>query len=84
MSKFIVTFGSGQLEDFCVDPLKVMLVIEDDTELAARSQVMATSVGNRFCTSYKYNEVVKEFSEKYKMQEISLDDLMELRVGRAI
>lgn len=79
--KTVITFGSGQLTEFFVRPTNVMLVIEAENELEARNKVFAfDGIGERFCTSYNYEEVKEEFTAKYGMKEYSLEDLESLRI----
>ena len=75
MKKYIITFGSGQLQMFNGNSMDVMLVIEADSEAFARDMVRRTEIGNNFCTSYPYtDEVVEEFIA-YGMKEYTLEDL---------
>lgn len=63
MNKYIITFGSGQLTDFSVNPNNVMLVIEAKNENEARMQAFNyPGIGERFCTSYNY---MKNFIKIY-------------------
>lgn len=78
--KTIITFGSGQLTNFNVKPLDVMLVVEADSEKFARQQVFDSVIGTNFCTSYSYEKYVQEFTEQYGMQEYSLEELMSLQL----
>lgn len=79
--KYVITFGSGQLTEFYVRPVNVMLVIEAENELAARQSVFDfPGIGGRFCTSYKYDEVKDEFINRYGMTEYSLEDLEMKRI----
>lgn len=81
MKKFIITFGSGQLTEFYVNPYTVMLVIEAEDENKAREQVFQfPGIGDKFCTSYRYDDVVDVFKIKYGMQEYTLDDLESKRL----
>ena len=75
MNKYVITFGSDQLPEFPGNSLKVMLVIEADSERYARDKVFNTSIGGNFCTSYKYDDVAEEFKELYDMEEYTLEDL---------
>ena len=80
MDKYIMTFGSGQLPEVShkVRPLKVMLVIEADSEYEARDIAFKSFVGKKFCTSYPYSKA-GEFKDKYNMEEYSLEELEGLR-----
>ena len=80
-SKWIFTFGSGQLPELktSINPMDVMLVIEAEYEREAREQVFKSFIGPYFCTSYPYEQHVAEFKEKYNMQEFSLKDLNIMR-----
>ena len=75
-TKYVITFGSGQLTEFFVRPTNVMLVIEAEDECQARQQAFNfPGIGGRFCTSYKYDDVKDEFLKQYGMKEYSLEDL---------
>ena len=75
-TKYVITFGSGQLTEFFVRPTNVMLVIEAESEDQARQQAFNfPGIEGRFCTSYLYEEVQDEFLNLYGMKEYSLDDL---------
>ena len=80
MSKYIITFGSDQLPEVAhkVRPLKVMLVIEADSEYEARDIALKSFVGKKFCTSYPYSKA-QEFKDNYNMEEYSMKDLEGLR-----
>ena len=79
--KFIITFGSGQLTEFYVRPTNVMLVIEAENVESARNKVFNfPGIGERFCTSYNYDEYANEFKEKYGMSEYTLEDLENKRI----
>jgi hypothetical protein len=78
--KYIITFGGGQLPEFMVNPLKVMLVIEAPTEHEARQLVMNTEpIFDKWCTSYDYEAKAEEFQRRFKMQEYTLEELLALR-----
>ena len=80
-TKYVITFGSGQLTEFFVNPANVMLVIEAENEKWARQKIFNfPGIGQSFCTSYDYNEVKDEFMNKYGMKEYSLDDLESKRI----
>lgn len=80
-TKYVITFGSGQLTEFFVRPTNVMLVIEAEDEDQARQEAFNfDGIEGRFYTSYKYDEVKDEFMNQYGMKEYSLDDLESLRV----
>ncbi len=78
--KYIFTFGSGQLTQlqYVLNPLKVMLVIEDIGEQKARDKVFKSFIGKKFCTSYPYSHAI-EFKNKFGMQEYSLETLINLK-----
>jgi hypothetical protein len=60
--KYIITFGSSQLDEFCVNPTSVALIIEAENEMEARKIVFEyPGIGERFCTSYPYASVIDEF-----------------------
>ena len=81
MKKYVITFGSGQLTEFFVRPTNVMLVIEAEDENSARQKVFDfPGIGERFCTSYEYDEVKDEFKNKYGMKEYTLEELESLRI----
>ena len=75
MKKFFITFGSGQLEEFNINPQHTMLVIEAKDENSARSQVFNSKIGAKFCTSYLYSKA-EFFKEHYAMIEITLKELL--------
>ena len=81
MNKWIFTFGSGQLPDIqkTINPMKVMLVVEAETENEARSEVFKSFIGPYFCTSYPFEPYAVEFKEKYNMIEFTLKDLETMR-----
>lgn len=80
-TKYVITFGSGQLTEFFVRPTNVMLVIEAQDENQARQEAFDfPGIGCRFCTSYKYDEVKDEFMNQYGMKEYSLEDLESKRI----
>lgn len=79
--KYVITFGSGQLNEFYVRPTNVMLVIEALDENSARQEAFDfPGIGSRFCTSYDYDEVKDEFINKYGMSEYTLEDLEAKRI----
>lgn len=81
--KTVITFGSGQLTEFFVRPTNVMLVIEAENENEARNVAFAfDGIGERFCTSYNYDEVKVEFRKEYGMKEYTLEDLEKLRISK--
>ena len=80
MKKFFITFGSGQLEEFNVNPQHTMLVIEAEDENSARSQVFNSKIGAKFCTSYPYSKA-EFFKENYAMVETTLKELLERERG---
>lgn len=79
MTKFIITFGHGQLKGYDVDPLSVALVIPASSAQEAREKVFLSAIGTGFCTHYPYNAYIEKFVHKYKMVEWSLDDLLAMR-----
>ena len=79
--KFIITFGSSQLDEFYVRPNDVALIIEAENENEARNQVCNfKGIGERFCTSYPYEKYIDEFVNKYNMKEYTFEDLENLRI----
>jgi len=54
MNAYIFTFGSSHLNEISlrVSPMKVMLIIEAESEHEAREIVFDSFIGDRFCTSY--------------------------------
>ena len=73
-----ITFGSGQLREFTVNPMEVLLYIQDvDSEYELRKIVADTIIGLKFCTSYPGKEAEKHINE-YGMFPISLDTLLQL------
>ncbi len=80
-TKYVITFGSGQLTEFFVRPTNVMLVIEAQDENQARQEAFNfDGIGGRFCTSYKYDDVKDEFINQYGMTEYTLEDLESKRI----
>ena len=80
-NKFIITFGSSQLDEFYVRPNDVALIIEAKNENEARTKVFnLKGIGERFCTSYPYEKYIDEFVNKYNMKEYTLEDLEKLRI----
>lgn len=80
MSKYIITFGSGQLEGFNINASSVMLVIEADSEREAREIVFSyEGIGENFCTSYSYEKYAEKFINGFNMKEYSLEDLEKTR-----
>ncbi len=75
MSKFIITFGVGQLPKFKGNPMDVMLVVEAHSEAYARDKVRATTIGNNFCESYYYTEDIVEELTQCGAREYTLEDL---------
>jgi hypothetical protein len=56
MKKYYITFGTAHLQDFDLPSEirrdKLAVVIKDETENKARSQIFDSSIGAKFCTSY--------------------------------
>jgi hypothetical protein len=78
MNKFIITFGSGQLPNFNVRPNDVILVIEANTENDARQVVVDNPhIGIRFSFSYPYEGNAERFKNKFRMFELTMDELMD-------
>ena len=81
--KFIITFGSSQLDEFYVRPNDVALIIEAKNENEARTKVFNfKGIAERFCTSYQYEKYIDEFVKRYNMKEYTLEDLEKLRIKR--
>ena len=77
--KTIMTFGSAQLTQFNVKPMKVMLVSQL-CDVALRELAMKTEgIGLKFCTTYDYDAKVEEFEDKYDMCQYTYEELMLLR-----
>jgi hypothetical protein len=79
MNKYIITFGPDHLSSVSIPirPLKMMLIVEAESEEEARSKVFKSFIGPYFSTSYPYSKK-EEFIERFKMVEIKFDDLIEL------
>ena len=83
MKKYIFTFGSSQLNEFFVNPTIVALIVQAENENIARNEVFQFSgIGERFCTSYPYDEYIDEFINDYGMKEFTLEDLEKLRINQ--
>ena len=78
MNKYIITFGSSQLQHFDVVPNNVLLVIKAPSEIEARKIVFNNKyIGDKFCSSYSYSE---EFISEmvwydYRTKEYSMEEL---------
>lgn len=70
------TFGSGQLTDFNVNPLKIMLIAEDESEL--RQRLREEPFNNRYCTTYDIKEAPR-MQEQFDMYSITLSELLKLQ-----
>jgi hypothetical protein len=77
--KYIATFGSNQLNQFNVNSMNVMLVLEGNYEDIRTQLFNFPGIGANFCTTYNYEAVVEEFKNKFKMKEYTLEDLEKLR-----
>ena len=79
LNKYIITFGSNQLEDFAVNSSSVMLVIEATSEAEAREPLFETPFNGRFSFSYPYLDNAEKFKRDYNMVEYTIDELMILK-----
>lgn len=70
------TFGSAQLRDFNVNPMKVILVAEDEQEL--RQRLQEEPFNNQYCTTYDIKESAR-MQEQFDMYEITLPELLKLQ-----
>ena len=71
---YFATFGSGNLENFDANPMKVMLVHESESRL--RDILQSKPFNNKYCTTYDI-KYAKDMEEKYGMQKFTLDELFE-------
>ena len=81
LTKWIFTFGSGQLPEVShkVNPMKVMIVIQTENERDARNQIFDSFIGQKFCTSYPYKPFAEEFVSKYNMKAYTLKQIEDMR-----
>ena len=70
------TFGSSHLKEFHVNPMKVILVAEDEAEL--RQRLREEPFNNYYFTTYPIGQS-QEMQDKYGMKEITLDELLRLQ-----
>ena len=54
--KYFATFGSNQLEEFDVNPMKPMVYIPGASENELRQRLREEPFNNHYCTSYPINE----------------------------
>ena len=75
MPRTIITFGSDHLpwlKSYGVDPLGIMVVI-DEPDNEARRQVVESPIGLHFSTSYPYDMKASELKREFGMCEVSLN-----------
>ena len=74
--KTIITFGSKHLPwlHHKLNPMNIALVIEADNENIARKEVFNSRIGERFATSYPYDDNIERF-KTMGMKEYGLEDL---------
>lgn len=76
MTKYFVTFGTGQLENFAVNAGTVMVVVEADSESEARARFFEEPFNGRFSSSYNYDQLADDFKNRYHMVEYTLEELL--------
>ncbi len=69
------TFGGSQLPTFDVNPMKVMLVTDDEAKL--RETLRETPFNNGYCTTYPIS-YADGMERDYDMYQITLDELLRL------
>jgi len=80
-NRWIFTFGSTQAQGFWkhnINPMNIMMIVEDEHEGVARQKVFDSIIGRDFCTSYPYNIYANDFKHKYGMVEMSFDEAIKL------
>jgi len=75
--KVFATFGSGHLNDYDVNSIKVMLEFNSEEEL--RETLMAEPFNGDFCTSYPESHA-DLMVYKYGMISYSLTDLLKRKI----
>jgi len=76
MYKTIITFGSEHLKDFDINNGNDIMLVMEEPEKHARDIVMTSPIGIYFCNSYPYEKYAQEFKDRFKMKEITFDNLM--------
>ena len=84
MNTYLFTFGAGHLKEVetIINPMSVLLSVEARTEEAARSIVMQSFIGNKFCTSYP-SEMAGRMINDYGMHLYKLYELETIRDAQA-
>lgn len=79
--KYFMTFGSSHLKNYKVSPLDVMLVIEGDTFMEARDNLMQDDdldIRNIFAFQYDISQAM-DMTEKYRMKLYTKEELLKLK-----
>jgi len=74
--KYFATFGSDQLQNFNVNPMKVMLTSNNEHTL--RTRLQKPPFNNNYCTTYPI-ERASEMIKKYNMQLYTIEELLKLQ-----
>ena len=79
MSKrFLVLFSSNHLNEFDVDPSKIILVIEEETGYLALLGYFGEGFYNKFSSILEYNRL-DEMQKAYKLTVYTVKELEEKR-----
>jgi len=72
------TFGGGQLTEFDIAPMSIMLYIPDADDEQLRA-ILRTHplINNKYCTTYPASHATK-FIDKYDMYPMTLEELQGL------
>ena len=75
---YFATFGSGQLQNFNIDPMSIMVFIPGATEAELRERLQQEPFDNKYCTTYPAEPYYIQMTEQYNMSSITVDDLLKL------
>ena len=75
---YFATFGSGQLEGFSVNPMKVAVHMGCCSEGVLRGRLNKPPFNNRYCTTYPI-ERFAEMEDLWEMKMYSMEDLLKLK-----
>jgi len=76
MNKFFATFGGGQLKDFDVKPMDVMLLSGEDNEGMFRMKLRQEPFNNEYCTTYPIDRAAGMMDD-YGMTTYTMNELLE-------